>query len=653
MPPRYAYAAGMDAGRGLSGREQLLDTAFGLAVTAVAVASVVTDDPAVAYEFRDPGAVSVLLAVAAGLPLVVRRRWPLAVSLTITAAVTALGALSYRVGEAAFCLMLGLYAVAAHRDRRPASVALAAAYTGFGLLVLLRVRYFEHPLAVFDFLAVTTAWTMGRFARRRRADRDAARARALAAERSRAVAVERAVFADRLRIARELHDVVSHTLTVIAVQAGSARYLLGAGDGPLSTIERASRAALDDLRRMLGLLRADAAVADPVPPPPDPARKQVDDRVVDAALSVALAILGLTNVFVVDPSVAHDYADPSVGVVGLVLLGCLSLALRRTAPVSVFAVSAGAALLLTLIDARTDIPGLAMFVALYTVAAWRRFAVSATCLGVIAAVDLLTVLIDLPGTGSGLQDLTAPAALVPWGLGLIVRRWRRDRDAAAARATEALRRAAVEAERAVLAERLRLAAELQDVVAHTLSGIAVQSAVARHQAGDADPAAPALAAIEQASRSALDDLRRMLGVLHADAPLSPSPSVDELPLLTSAHRAAHGPVSLTVDDAVRGTPASVQITAYRLVQEALTNIRKHAPRATTTVALELAGDQVVVRVDNDGPRATEPPRAGFGLTGMRERVALFDGRLEAGPLPGGGFRVEAALPLNTDHKVAT
>lgn len=643
----------MYAGRGLGGREQLLDAAFGLAVTAVAVASVVTDNPAVAYEFHDPSAVSVLLAVAAGLPLVVRRRWPLAVSLTVTAAVVTLGALWYQVGEAAFCLMLGLYAVAAHGRRRPALVALAAAYAGLGLLVVLRVPYFDHPLAAIDFLAVTTAWTIGRVTRRWRADRDAARARALAAERARAVAAERAVFADRLRIARELHDVVSHTLTVIAVQAGSARYLLGSGDGPLGTVERASRAALDDLRRMLGLLRADTGAAGPAPPPPEPARKQVDDRVVDAALAVALAVLGLANVVVADPSVAHDYTDPSAVVVGLVLLGCLSVALRRAAPVRVFIVTAGAALLLTLLDARTDIPGLAMFVALYTVAARRRLAVSAACLGAIAIGDLLGVLLDLPGSGDGLWDLTAPAALVPWGLGVTVRRWRRDRDDAAARAAETLRQAAVEAERAVLAERLRLAAELQDVVAHTLSGIAVQSAVARHQAGGADPAAAAFAAIEEASRSALDDLRRMLGVLHADAPLSPSPGIDELRLLASAHRAAHGPVSLAVDDAVRGTPPSVQITAYRLVQEALTNVRKHARGARASVAVELSGDEVVVRVDNDGAATAVRSGAGFGLTGMRERVALFDGRLEAGPRPGGGFRVEAVLRLDADRRVAT
>jgi signal transduction histidine kinase len=155
-----------------------------------------------------------------------------------------------------------------------------------------------------------------------------------------------------------------------------------------------------------------------------------------------------------------------------------------------------------------------------------------------------------------LADLGGAGPLVPLVLGLLVRRWRRQREVAHSRGVAAERDRAVAVERAVFAERLRIAREMHDVVSHTLSVIAVQAGVARHQLGDVPgPMHGVLATVEQASRAALEDLRRMLSVLpaepgEAEASLGPSPGLPELTLLASAHRAGCGPVNLTVDPAV-------------------------------------------------------------------------------------------------------
>ena len=280
----------------------------------------------------------------------------------------------------------------------------------------------------------------------------------------------------------------------------------------------------------------------------------------DAAAAVALAALGIGTAYVTDPSVATDYADPNAGLVALILLACLPLAARRRWPFTVFVVAGAATTVAGAMGWNAEFPGFASFVALYTVAAWRPLSVVIAGLGLFYAVEAAQWLTNVATR----DPVDVLGVLVPVALGLILRRWRHERDAAHARALEAERTRAVAAERAVFAERLRIAGELHDVVTHTLSAVAVQSAVARHQLGDRPgPAGPALVAVEEASRVALDDLRRMLGVLHEEAEgvdLRPSPGLAELDLLASAHRAAHGPVELTVDPAVRSAPDSVQMT---------------------------------------------------------------------------------------------
>ena len=662
-------------------RDWLVDSLLAAALSALVVSSVVTKPAAAGYDFAAPNAWLVVLALAAALPLAARRRWPLTVLAVVLTATFLIAALRWNAGNAPFCLMFALYTVGAWRGPVVGAAGPIVTYVALGGLALLRVPYFDQPQALLIFVSVTVAWVFGLVMRRWRHARDAAVGRALAAERARAAAAERAVFAERLRVARELHDVVSHTLSVIAVQSGVARYQLGAQPNPiraaLTVIEEASRTALDDLRRMLGVLRAGSAgggdtdgrdtdggdtdgrdaggwtatAAAPVTAKP----ALVREWVVDAVVAAALAAFALSNAFVTDPSVGFDYPRPTMWLVVLALVASLPLAVRRRWPLAVLTLTAGAFFLITIGGWNQDVAGFCSYVALYTLAAWRRLPVAVFGLALVLTAEAGPVLLGAPHP-TYMDDLAGMGVLVPWALGLIVRRWRRDRAAAQARALAAQRTRAVAAERAVFAERLRIARELHDVVSHTLSVIAVQSGVARHQLGiPSGPTGTALSVIEQASRAALDDLRQMLGVLQASegdpvAALGPSPGVAELELLASAHRAAYGPVELTVDPAVRSVPQTIQMTAYRLVQEALTNVRKHAPGSPARVSVSAADGIVVVQVDDDGPRRLGTPPShgndatqGYGLAGMHERVALFDGRLHAGPCAGGGFRVRAVL----------
>jgi signal transduction histidine kinase len=220
----------------------------------------------------------------------------------------------------------------------------------------------------------------------------------------------------------------------------------------------------------------------------------------------------------------------------------------------------------------------------------------------------------------------------------------------------ALERSVAEQRReAVVAERARIARELHDLVAHSVSVIAVQAELL-------PPTIPALpdqarAGFEQiarSARSAMTELRQMLDVLRqgqTTAELAPLPTLAQLDELADAHRAAGGSVELRTHGQPRRLPTVVELSAYRVVQEALTNTRKHAPGAHAQVEVSYAPDQLTVRIADDGPatHATRPDlpgsTVGHGLAGMRERMSMLGGRLRAGPRPSGGFEVTATLPL--------
>ncbi|MEU6486457.1 histidine kinase [Streptomyces sp. NPDC046887] len=227
---------------------------------------------------------------------------------------------------------------------------------------------------------------------------------------------------------------------------------------------------------------------------------------------------------------------------------------------------------------------------------------------------------------------------------------RRERDSAQQRLLAMERRQAAEEERASIAR------ELHDVVAHSVSVIAVRAESATYTTPDLGPAArDALQEIAGTARASMAELRRLLGVLRTRAgegapATSPQPTLDGLPELVEQHRAAGARAELEVSGDRVALPAGWELSAYRIVQEALTNTRRHAPGARAVVALDYGPGLLTVRVEDDGPGplggAAEPGRAGagHGLTGMRERAALLGGRVSAGPGPRGGFLVEAELP---------
>ena len=225
------------------------------------------------------------------------------------------------------------------------------------------------------------------------------------------------------------------------------------------------------------------------------------------------------------------------------------------------------------------------------------------------------------------------------------------RTAAARERAAELERAREElARRAVVEERLRIARELHDVVAHSMSIIAVQSGVGAHVL-DSQPeeARKALAAVEATSRQALAEMRRLLGVLRQEAEpsgsLAPSPGLAEVDALAAEVARAGARVEVRIEGTRPELPLGLDLSAYRIVQEALTNVVRHAGPATARVRIRYAPDTVDIEVVDDGHGTGTGRTDGHGIAGMRERAALYGGSLDAGPLPGGGFRVAAHLPV--------
>ncbi len=375
----------------------------------------------------------------------------------------------------------------------------------------------------------------------------------------------------------------------------------------------------------------------------------------DAALAVVAAGIGLALLASMAGAVAHaGAAGTAVAAYVLVLLHTLPLALRRRRPLLVLWSGLATGLAVAAIGFPLVVLGPAILVPIYTVAARCGRRVS---LAGVAAVEAAALLAELLHPGVvGDRSTLATLALVSgtvWLLGDSARR----REAAAATAEEravALQRAREElADRAVAAERLRIARELHDVVAHSMSVIAVQSGTGRLVI-DARPdeARRALEAIEVTSRAALAEMRQLLGVLRQDGDagvLVPLPGLGDLDALVAQVVGSGLAVEVRVEGTRSGVPAGVDLSAYRIVQEALTNVLKHAGPATATVVVRYGDGEVAVEVTDDGrPAAPVPARQDLtrhGTVGMRERAALYGGRLEAGPTTGGGWRVAARLPF--------
>jgi signal transduction histidine kinase len=337
---------------------------------------------------------------------------------------------------------------------------------------------------------------------------------------------------------------------------------------------------------------------------------------------------------------------------GLVLLHTLPLAARRRFPGTVLGISVGSGLASAALGLPPVVLGVAILVAVYSVAAYGTRWVS---LAGLAAAELGSAAVQLtPGRFEWPTPVSNALVIgAAWLLGHFVGVRR-------AYTVQLERTRAEVARRAVAEERLRLARELHDVVAHAISVIAVQSGVGAHVANSQpEEAAKALAAIEATSRAALTELRRLLGVLRQDGEsqgdLAPVPGLADLDALLAEVAKAGLAVRLRVEGTPSQLPAGVDLSAYRIVQEALTNVVKHAGPARAQVTIGYGDREVTVEIVDNGRGMAAPTdngraELGHGLIGMRERVQMFDGELQAGPRPGGGFRVAARLPLAVDRR---
>ncbi|MDI1465177.1 histidine kinase [Catellatospora sp. KI3] len=324
------------------------------------------------------------------------------------------------------------------------------------------------------------------------------------------------------------------------------------------------------------------------------------------------------------------------------VIAALAVAVRRKWPLTGFAAAAGAVFV---IQDGLLWPGfLAVLICAYSAVAYGRSVRRAAALLAVAAVISATLFAQsipqMPGWASPF------AVLLPAGLFAAALRSARGRADAAARRAAALEQEQAATARAAMAEeRARIARELHDVVSHHVSVMVVQAGAAgKVIERRPDLAAGALTAIEDSGRAAMAELRHLLGLMApVDDRLHPQPGLRELDTLVDAVRAAGQPVSLSRDGAE--VPDGVDLTAYRVVQEGLTNALRHAPGAPTAVAIRRDGDDLLVEVSNEVPTA-EPggPGAGRGLLGLRERLRLHHGTLHAGAAPGGGFRLTARIP---------
>jgi signal transduction histidine kinase len=339
--------------------------------------------------------------------------------------------------------------------------------------------------------------------------------------------------------------------------------------------------------------------------------------------------------------------------VPLLLLVTLPLAIRRRSPWVALTVAFAAVVVPSLFVAHTlfFFGGLVpLAVLVYSVA---RVADRRGWVVLLAPVALLAVYpLHVPAFDAGDYAFGALLFGAAWGIARLVRRLEAQRrllaDALAAQQREQAAR-----ERALLLdERARIACELHDVVAHAVSVMVVQAGAARFALGaDEDEVRDRLLSVEETGRTAVGDLRRLLDLLRADddeESRGPQPGLAQLGRLVDELQRAGLPVRVETDGLPPDLPQALDLTAYRLVQEALTNVLKHAAADWTVVRIERTSEAVVVDVVDSGPvrpDSAERLSSGHGLVGMRERVAVFGGSLEAGP-DGAGWRVRAELPLS-------
>ena len=379
---------------------------------------------------------------------------------------------------------------------------------------------------------------------------------------------------------------------------------------------------------------------------------------VDVLLAGVLAAVGVSTELVRLPEM-DAYREGTFASVLLALAANVPLVWRRVHPAAVMAVVTAAMTVHGAFQFAGTGPFLGVVAALYAVAAYGSTRAARVSLAVIVGVQPLALVLDDPEFNSW-SDVAVGVVIFTavWVFGDSRRVRRLHLEVAEERAARAERERDERARSAVQEERTRIAREMHDIVAHSVSVMVVQAGAARRMV-TRDPAAAMVAAgeAEETGRAALRDMRRVIGVLRADgddvadepraAALEPQPGLGDVPTLVTTCRDAGLDVRVRTDGEVRPLPSGVELAAYRIIQEALTNTMKHAGPARAEVRVAYHDDALTIVVADDGRGASfESDGSGHGLPGMRERVTVYGGELDTGPHPGGGFRVRARLPLD-------
>jgi signal transduction histidine kinase len=374
-----------------------------------------------------------------------------------------------------------------------------------------------------------------------------------------------------------------------------------------------------------------------------------EGRWLDAALTALAVLFGVGSLFTAAESNDELLRDTDALAIALGLAVTLPMYWRRTHPMPALLVSVGAITILGSVGYRTNTLPIAVLFLTYAAAAYQPLRRAVAALAAVVAGIVIIYVAEPLDFDVGEMFFNVALFSAAWLGGLAMRS---RSAAAAARLAEADERAEShrqQAARAVAEERLRIAQELHDVVAHSMSVIAVQAGMGVHVIDDRpDQAKEALQAISRTSRATLAEMRQLLGVLRGedgDRESVPAPCLADVDALVGRVRSAGVPVELDLDLPPDDVPLGVELSAYRVVQEGLTNVLKHAGQASAVVRLRYDTGLLSIEVSDDGRgAAASHPDGGHGLAGMRERVEVWGGTLDAGPSPGGGFHVLATLP---------
>ena len=366
--------------------------------------------------------------------------------------------------------------------------------------------------------------------------------------------------------------------------------------------------------------------------------RRIPPLALDAALAAVVGLVTTASVIVTarnDPSLPLTHYG-----VALLLAQFIPLVWRHRYPVWVLAIVGTAAMLYGAAKLPDPAAAFAPAVAIYCVGAYRPRRVGLIAMAVVVVAGAITLFV---AADSDIADVAVNyfGGVTAFFIGDTVRTQREAAQRASAQRTE-------DAHRAVADERLRIAREMHDVVAHHLSVIVIQAEAAQEVLDtDPDRAGAAMGTVADTARTALGELRRVLGGLRSEAALGPQPDLASVDDLVASVRQAGLTVDVRTEGAARPVGGVVGLAAYRIVQEALTNVLRHAAARRAEVALAYGDDDLVVTVSDDGRGPAGGDSGGHGLVGMRERVTVLGGSLDAGPGVGGGFAVRARLPLTS------